>query len=153
MCTKSKKVPAFFWSVLRYYIPSFEKKYEKLHKRATVYSHFLHIYFLFGNIQLANTLSKHIIYFIHSLTKHPNSLSVGSFVKQALILRFSNSFFNSCIIVVFPAPLGTINSYQFSTIKIFVHKIPLFTSKKYLRNILISIYHSVNLHIFFPNLI
>ena len=43
--SKSKKVPAFFWSVLRYYIPSFEKKYEKLHKRATVYSHFLHIYF------------------------------------------------------------------------------------------------------------
>ena len=33
MCTKSKKVPAFFWSVLRYYIPSFEKKYEKLQFR------------------------------------------------------------------------------------------------------------------------
>ena len=46
MCTKSKKVPAFFWSVLRYYIPSFKKKYEKLHKRATVYSCFLHMCFL-----------------------------------------------------------------------------------------------------------
>ncbi len=46
MCTKSKKVPAFFWSVLRYYIPSFEKKYEKLHKRATDYSLFLHMCFL-----------------------------------------------------------------------------------------------------------
>ena len=46
MCTKSKKVPAFFWSVLRYYIPSFKKKNEKLHKRATVYSCFLHMCFL-----------------------------------------------------------------------------------------------------------
>ena len=45
MCTKSKKVPTFFWSVLRYYIPSFKKKYEKLHKCATVYScFFAHVF-------------------------------------------------------------------------------------------------------------
>ena len=87
MCTKSKKVPAFFWSVLRYYIPSFEKKYEKLHKRATVYSHFLHIYFLFGNIQLANTLSKHSIFWgvrrftgvLRSIVYHVYRLIVGQF--------------------------------------------------------------------------
>ena len=46
MWTKSKKVRAFFWSVLRFYIRSFKKKYEKLHKRATVYSCFLHMCFL-----------------------------------------------------------------------------------------------------------